>query len=75
MATRQMSGARDSEGFLATADGRAVDDPVRVPDARSHEREQISLVQGLSERRAEEHGQGFHVDQEVLAGRQPGPLG
>jgi hypothetical protein len=64
-----------SEGFLATTDGLAVHDPVLVPDARIHEREQIGLFQLLSELRAEEHRQGLDVDQEVLAGRQPGTLG
>ena len=75
MATRKMEGARDSEGFLATADGLAVYDPVRVPDARIHEREQSSLVQWRSELRAEEYRQGGDRDQEVLAGRPPGGLG
>ena len=70
-----MDGARDSEGFRATPNGLAVYDPGLGPDARIHEREQVGLVQGLAERRAEEDRQGGDVDQEVLAGRQPSALG
>lgn len=68
-------GSQGSAGVLATADGRAVDDPVLVPAARIYERDQSRLLPGLSERRAAAHGQGRAVDQAVLAGRPPGPRG
>ena len=75
MATRKMYGARDSEGFLATADGLAMHDPVLVPDVRIHEREQVGLLQVRAELPSEEGRQGCDMDQEVLACRQPGTLG
>lgn len=56
-----------SEGFLATADGLAVHDPVLVPDVLIDERAQVGLVQWRSALRSEAHRQGFDMDQEVWA--------
>jgi hypothetical protein len=49
--------------------------PVLVPDRRIHQREQVGLVPRVSERGAEEHGQGLDVDQNVWARGEPSVLG
>ena len=54
MAPRKLSGARDSEGCLAPANGLAVYDPVLGPDVRIHERAPVGLVQGIAALRAAE---------------------
>jgi len=51
-----------SEGFLATADGLAVHDPVLAPGALIHAGEQGGLFQVIAELGPEDHGEGLHVE-------------
>jgi len=56
-----------AEGVLATADGLTVYDPVDLPYGLIDEREEVGLVQLVSELGSEEHRQRLDVDEEVWA--------
>ena len=64
-----------AQGLRPTAHRRTVNHPVLVPDLRIHERAQVGLVQRVSERGADEHGQGLDVDPNVWARGEPSVIG
>ena len=60
------------QGGSTCADGSAVHHPILGPGIRGYFSKEVSLLQGIAKLGSKENGERLGMDEEVLAGREPG---